>query len=91
MVMLWLFKFLHRKAFSMSSNYMMMFCFVVDQVVVVVGNSLSGQDISQELVEVAKEIHISTKSINTISVGLSKVIDKHQNLHLHPQVINFLF
>lgn len=55
------------------------------QVVVVVGNSLSGQDISMELVEVAKEVHLSAKSLN-ISEGLSKVISKHNNLHLHPQV-----
>lgn len=52
----------------------------------VVGNSLSGQDISMELVEVAKEVHLSAKSLN-ITEGLSKVISKHENLHLHPQVI----
>ena len=55
------------------------------QVVVVVGNSLSGQDISMELVDVAKEIYLSAKSLN-ISEGLSKVISKHSNLHLRPQV-----
>ncbi|XP_024969787.1 flavin-containing monooxygenase FMO GS-OX-like 9 [Cynara cardunculus var. scolymus] len=54
-----------------------------DQVVVVVGNSLSGQDISMELVNVAKEIHISAKS-PAVSEGLSKVISKYDNLHLHP-------
>ncbi|KVI06420.1 Flavin monooxygenase FMO, partial [Cynara cardunculus var. scolymus] len=52
-------------------------------VVVVVGNSLSGQDISMELVNVAKEIHISAKS-PAVSEGLSKVISKYDNLHLHP-------
>lgn len=51
----------------------------------VVGNSLSGQDISMELVEVAKEVHLSAKSLN-ITEGLSKVISKRENLHLHPQV-----
>lgn len=56
-----------------------------NEVVVVVGNSLSGQDISMELVEVAKEVHLSAKSLN-ISEGLSKVISKHNNLHLHPQI-----
>ncbi|XP_052179780.1 flavin-containing monooxygenase FMO GS-OX-like 9 [Diospyros lotus] len=56
-----------------------------DEVVVVVGNSLSGQDISMELVDVAKEIYLSAKSLN-ISEGLSKVISKHSNLHLRPQV-----
>ncbi|KAF5730176.1 putative dimethylaniline monooxygenase [Tripterygium wilfordii] len=55
------------------------------EVVVIIGNSLSGQDISMELVEVAKEVHLSAKSLG-ISQGLSKVISKHDNLHLHPQV-----
>ena len=54
------------------------------QVVVVVGNSMSGQDIAMELVGVAKEIHLSSKSLD-ISVGLSKVISRHDNLYLHPQ------
>lgn len=49
------------------------------------GNSLSGQDISMELVNVAKEIHLSSKSLD-VSEGLSKVISKHDNLHLHPIV-----
>lgn len=49
------------------------------------GNSLSGQDISMELVNVAKEIHLSSKSLH-VSEGLSKVISKHDNLHLHPIV-----
>ncbi|KAJ6418424.1 hypothetical protein OIU84_001737 [Salix udensis] len=56
-----------------------------DEIVVVVGNSLSGQDISMELVEVAKEVHLSAKSLN-ITEGLSKVISKHDNLHLRPQI-----
>lgn len=55
------------------------------QVVVVVGNSLSGQDISIELVEVAKEVYLSSKSLN-ISEGLSKILAKHDTLHLRPQV-----
>lgn len=51
----------------------------------VVGTSLSGQDISMELVEVAKAVYLSGKSLD-ISEGLSKVISKHENLHLRPQV-----
>jgi hypothetical protein len=43
-----------------------------------------------ELVEVAKEVHLSAKSLN-ITEGLSKVISKHENLHLHPQVILLFF
>lgn len=50
----------------------------------VVGNSLSGQDISMELVDVAKEVHLSSKSLD-ITEGLSKVISKHDNLHLRSQ------
>ncbi|KAJ8773008.1 hypothetical protein K2173_028185 [Erythroxylum novogranatense] len=57
-----------------------------DEVVVIVGNSMSGQDISMELVAVAKEVHLSTKSIDNISVGLSNVISKHNNLYLHAQI-----
>ncbi|KAG2679350.1 hypothetical protein I3760_11G047600 [Carya illinoinensis] len=56
-----------------------------NEVVVVVGNSLSGQDISMELLEVAKEVHLSSRSLK-ISEGLSKVISKNGNLHLHPQI-----
>ncbi|TQD79227.1 hypothetical protein C1H46_035265 [Malus baccata] len=55
------------------------------RVVVVVGTSLSGQDISMELVDVAKAIYLSGKSLD-ISEGLSKVISKHENLHLRPQI-----
>ncbi|KAI0511345.1 hypothetical protein KFK09_011974 [Dendrobium nobile] len=56
-----------------------------NEIVVVVGNSMSGQDISMELVNVAKEVHLSVKSLE-ISEGLSKVIAKYQNLHLQPQI-----
>ncbi|XP_075662434.1 flavin-containing monooxygenase FMO GS-OX-like 9 [Castanea sativa] len=56
-----------------------------NEVVVVVGNSLSGQDISIELVEVAKEVYLSSKSLN-ISEGLSKILSKHDTLHLRPQI-----
>nr|GMC71980.1 flavin-containing monooxygenase FMO GS-OX-like 9 [Ipomoea batatas] len=57
-----------------------------NEVVVVVGNSLSGQDISMELVNVAKEVHLSCKHPDNISQGLSKVISKHANLHIQPQI-----
>ncbi|XP_057443116.1 flavin-containing monooxygenase FMO GS-OX-like 9 [Lotus japonicus] len=56
-----------------------------NEIVVVVGSSLSGQDISMELVEVAKEVHMSSRSLK-ISEGLSKVISKHENFHLHPEI-----
>ncbi|KAL5544559.1 hypothetical protein UlMin_008343 [Ulmus minor] len=56
-----------------------------DEVVVIVGSSLSGQDLSMELVEVAKEVYLCSRSMN-ITEGLSKVISKHDNLHLRPQI-----
>ncbi|XP_073059175.1 flavin-containing monooxygenase FMO GS-OX-like 9 isoform X2 [Primulina eburnea] len=62
-----------------------------NEVVVVVGSSISGQDISMELVDVAKKIHLSAKSSHAISQGLSKVISKYDTLHLHPQLIGFPF
>lgn len=57
-----------------------------NEVVVVVGNSYSGQDIAIELVGIAKEVHISSRSLDTITEGFSKVISKHETLHLHPQI-----
>ncbi|XP_057421602.1 flavin-containing monooxygenase FMO GS-OX-like 8 [Lotus japonicus] len=57
------------------------------EIVVVVGNSFSGQEISMDLVKVAKEVHLSSNSAY-ISEGLSKVIHKYQNFHLHPQIDN---
>ncbi|CAN7118369.1 unnamed protein product [Brassica rapa subsp. narinosa] len=56
-----------------------------DEVVVVVGGFISGPDISIELVKVAKEVHLSVKSLD-VSPGLSKAITKHQSLHLQPQI-----
>lgn len=51
----------------------------------VVGSSISGQDISIELVNVAKEVYLSSKSLD-VSEGLSRVVEKYDNLHLRPQV-----
>ncbi|GAU33067.1 hypothetical protein TSUD_152220 [Trifolium subterraneum] len=39
-----------------------------------------------ELVGVAKEVHISSRSLHTVYEGLTKVISKHDTLHLHPQI-----
>ncbi|CAN1312403.1 Flavin-containing monooxygenase FMO GS-OX-like 9 [Linum perenne] len=58
-----------------------------DQVVVVVGSSLSGQDISMELVGgLAKEVHVSARSQTSLTEGFFKLISKHDNLHLRPQI-----
>lgn len=56
-----------------------------NEVVVVVGTANSGQDITMELVKMAKEVHLSARSVD-ICEGLSKVISKHDNLHLHPEI-----
>ncbi|XP_004290726.1 PREDICTED: flavin-containing monooxygenase FMO GS-OX-like 9 [Fragaria vesca subsp. vesca] len=58
-----------------------------DEVVVVVGTAQSGQDISVELVQEAKAVvYLSARSLSNIFEGLSKVISKHDNLHLRPQI-----
>ncbi|CAI9111983.1 OLC1v1012339C1 [Oldenlandia corymbosa var. corymbosa] len=56
-----------------------------NEVVVVVGNSQSGQDISMELTKMAKEVHFSAKD-KSVTEGLLKVISKCSNLHLHPVI-----
>ncbi|XVF54366.1 hypothetical protein PTKIN_Ptkin05aG0175700 [Pterospermum kingtungense] len=56
-----------------------------NEVVVIVGINQSGQDIAMETVEVAKEVHLSARSLDVIE-GLSKVISKHHNMYLHPQI-----
>ncbi|XP_051136693.1 flavin-containing monooxygenase FMO GS-OX-like 9 [Andrographis paniculata] len=56
-----------------------------NEVVVVVGSSYSGLDISMELVNMAKEIYLSSKTLY-ISEGFSKIISKYDNLHLRPQI-----
>ncbi|KAK7388899.1 hypothetical protein VNO78_23726 [Psophocarpus tetragonolobus] len=55
------------------------------EIVVIVGNSFSGQEISLELLKVAKEVHLSSKSLD-IYEGLSKVISKNDNFYLHPEI-----
>ncbi|GMJ05785.1 hypothetical protein like AT5G07800 [Hibiscus trionum] len=56
-----------------------------NETVVIVGNSQSGNDLSMEIVKVAKEVYLSAKSLD-ITEGLSKVISKHRNLHLRLQI-----
>ncbi|XP_066391745.1 flavin-containing monooxygenase FMO GS-OX-like 8 [Miscanthus floridulus] len=59
-----------------------------DQVVVVVGCHPSGTDFALELREVAREVHISVKSMDDGAVvpGMRKAVSRHHNLHLHLQV-----
>ncbi|KAL6647209.1 hypothetical protein ACP70R_014646 [Stipagrostis hirtigluma subsp. patula] len=56
------------------------------EVVVIVGCHESGKDISLELRQVAREVHISVKSMDDVTPGVSKAVARHHNLHLHPQI-----
>jgi len=56
------------------------------EVVVVVGFHDSGKDIALELSRVAMEVHVSVKSMEGVSPGVSKAVSRHHNLHLHLQV-----
>jgi len=58
-----------------------------DQVVVVVGCRPSGTDIALELCTVAREVHISVKSMDDGAVfpGMRQAVSRHHNLHLHLQ------
>ena len=59
-----------------------------DQVVVVVGCHPSGTDIALELCTVAREVHISVKSMDAAAVvpGMRRAVSRHDNLHLHLQI-----
>ncbi|KAL6647216.1 hypothetical protein ACP70R_014653 [Stipagrostis hirtigluma subsp. patula] len=57
-----------------------------DEVVVVVGCHESGKDIALELRKVAREVHLSVKSMDDVTPGLSKALARHPNLHLHLQI-----
>ena len=50
------------------------------------GNAISETDISMELVKVAKEVHLSAKSLDSIYERLPKFSSKHDHMHLNPQV-----
>ncbi|KAL6880330.1 hypothetical protein ACP4OV_011895 [Aristida adscensionis] len=56
------------------------------EVVVVVGCHESGRDIALELRKVAREVHISVKSMADVMPGLSKALSRHHNLHIHLQI-----
>jgi cation diffusion facilitator CzcD-associated flavoprotein CzcO len=55
------------------------------EVVVVVGCGESGKEIALELREVAREVHVSVKSLDDGAVvpGMRKAVSRHHNLHLH--------
>ncbi|XP_074322936.1 flavin-containing monooxygenase FMO GS-OX-like 8 [Apium graveolens] len=74
----WRIKQLHSHVYRVPDPFL-------NEVVVVVGNSLTGLDIVMELLQVAKEVHSSSKSLD-LSEGLSKVISKHDTLHHHLEI-----
>ncbi|XP_042425099.1 flavin-containing monooxygenase FMO GS-OX-like 8 [Zingiber officinale] len=55
-----------------------------DEVVVVVGGSISGPEIALELLHVAKEVHISTKHVE-IPHKLVKPVSKYAHLLWHQE------
>ncbi|GLJ13520.1 hypothetical protein SUGI_0214230 [Cryptomeria japonica] len=56
-----------------------------DEVVVIIGNSASGVDIAKELAGVAKEVHISARSLNS-TVNMTKPADGPGKTFLHPLI-----
>mgnify|MGYP003702288601 CR=1 FL=1 len=57
------------------------------QVVVLVGCGDSGMDIALDLLAVAREVHLSAKSVEAAATpAMSKMLARHANLHLHPQI-----
>ena len=54
------------------------------QVVVLIGNSASAKDISRDIVGVAKEVHIATRSVED---GEYRKQPGYDNMWLHPMVI----
>ncbi|XP_062187864.1 flavin-containing monooxygenase FMO GS-OX-like 8 [Phragmites australis] len=58
-----------------------------DEVVVMVGCGDSGLDIALDLCGVAKEVHLTAKSVEAaMTPALSKMLANHADLHLNPQV-----
>ncbi|KAL6880328.1 hypothetical protein ACP4OV_011893 [Aristida adscensionis] len=56
------------------------------EVVVVVGCHESGKEIALDLQPVAREVHISVKSMSDVTAGVSKWLSRHSNVHLHLQI-----
>lgn len=58
---------------------------------VVIGNAASGEDISREIADVAKEVHISGRTWSA-SVDFSEPIGQHGNIWRHSTVMDpFVF
>ncbi|CAL5066628.1 unnamed protein product [Urochloa decumbens] len=59
-----------------------------DEVVVIVGCGDSGLDIALDLSGVAKEVHLSAKSVEaaTATPAVSRMLANHAGMRLHPQI-----
>ncbi|GAB2274132.1 hypothetical protein Dimus_008904 [Dionaea muscipula] len=71
----------------MALNYLLSWCY--EQVVVLIGSSASAVDISRDIAAVAKEVHISARSMPEDSYSYGK-LPGHQSMWLHPMVISAL-
>lgn len=57
---------------------------MVWQVVVLIGSASSADDISREISEVAKEVHIASRSVKNELLG--KLSGEYENIWLHSMV-----
>ncbi|CAN6180694.1 unnamed protein product [Urochloa humidicola] len=76
----WSRRHLHSHSYRVPDQYR-------DEVVVIVGCGDSGLDIALDLSGVAKEVHLSAKSVETATTpAVSKILANHASMRLHPQV-----
>uniref|UniRef100_A0A0E0LGA4 Flavin-containing monooxygenase n=1 Tax=Oryza punctata TaxID=4537 RepID=A0A0E0LGA4_ORYPU len=76
----WRRKQLHSHSYRVPDSF-------AGEIVVIVGCSVSGAELSLELRRVAKEVHLSAKSTGkTITSAMSSILARYDNLHLRPQV-----
>ncbi len=54
---------------------------------VVIGNAASGEDISRDIAQVAKEVHISGRTWDS-PVNFSEPMGQHSNIYRHSTVIS---
>ncbi|KAL6880327.1 hypothetical protein ACP4OV_011892 [Aristida adscensionis] len=75
----WRRKQLHSHSYRVPDSFL-------GEVVVVVGCHESGKEIALDLQPVAREVHISVKSMADVTAGVSKWLSRHSNVHLHLQM-----
>ena len=72
------------KSLVSSLNSWMVFFLLPLQIVIVIGSSASGVDISRDIAKVAKEVHVSSRST---SPDTYEMLPGYDNLWLHPVVL----